>query len=317
MKPLIFVTGMMKTGTTMLGGLLDGVDDICFYPEEPGFNYFFAKNKNVDDLVKNNYLAVSAISYANSKDRGKEVIRGLDNSKTEQVIDINKFGKMCEELYGNFQYNRTSSYENLYGVLNAWGKSHIKRLDWDYFGYKSPGFFMDPGYREECEHIISNKCNRIIFILRTPSSILASLYSHNERVHGHYIRREFIANIKFFIKSIYSMIGTMIWQRIFMSSYSKQVIAIEYVALTVDPRRELDRLSRLLECSTIKPRTTKLKFDHSPITAVESSPTGKIYQSSKSASNDFRWSVWENLFLAVVDKIYLLLFGSYLKCQKS
>lgn len=247
-KPVIFINGMMKTGTTLLLNLFDGHKDVNVFPDETVFEILFKNHdKNlIDYFLLNNNCRLFRKIYGQKKHKrqSKSFEKIFTDELVNKNIDCNKFKKSFLELK-----NISEPYIFIINFFDIFFRSmkedYNNILKKKYILYKSPSFTC-PNSKEFLEKQINelfkiSKKSKVIIPLRHPENLIKSLILHEERVHNKIFNH--LKKFFFIIKTSYEIELTL-------KDYSKlnnEIYFFKYEDLLNDPKNELKKISNFLE----------------------------------------------------------------------
>ena len=309
-QPIIFINGMMKTGTTMLLNLLDGHSEINVFPDETVFEVLYlSSDKNLyNNFLKNNNCRLFRKVFELPKHHRQA--ESFDKLFTDEFIDINidrvTFKKRFNKLS---KINESHIFiKNFFDVffsslIGDQKKNYKKR----YICYKSPSFSnpksKDFLFKQVDDILKINKNSKIIIPLRNPENLIKSLILHEIRVHSK--KFNFIKRIFFIIKSSFEIETTL-------KDYSKlpnNTYFFKYEDLIENNMVELEKILNFLNIDYDKALEYTSIFKKKVYS--ETSPTGnknfKILDKNQLASNNFILTKLERYLISLFD-IYELNF---------
>ena len=206
----IFVTGLMKSGTTLLLSLLDGHPDILAYPDEPSFHrtllreyesreqmlvdflygtpnraHFGAEILERDpELLKADLLSWSEpapFSTVPSRDEFEElvdnkVLRSMDEPQQEKAIDLEAY---FEEIYGFFEDESVRTPKELIRrTMKALAKARRADADagYEHWLFKQPFAHFREGKLDWFRD--TYPAGKMIVLLRDPRGYVNSLLDY-------------------------------------------------------------------------------------------------------------------------------------------
>tara|TARA_B100001057_G_scaffold501228_1_gene622211 strand:+ start:994 stop:2043 length:1050 start_codon:yes stop_codon:yes gene_type:complete len=309
-KPIIFINGMMKTGTTLLSNLFDGHKDINVFPDETVFEVLYENSKEslFDNFIKNNNCRLFRKIYGQKKHekQSKSFEKIFTDELINNNIDCNKFKKNFSELKNiNESYLFIKNFFNIFfSSLNEDQKKIFKKK---YVCYKSPSFSNPKSksflLRQVDDILKVNNESKIIIPLRDPENLIKSLILHEIRVHGN--KFNFFKRIFFIIKSSFEIESTLKDY----SKLSKNTYFFKYEDLIENSQIELKKLLNFLEIDydeTLK-YTSIFNKKISSETAPIESKNFKILKKDQLASKYANFTKLERYLINLFD-VYKLNF---------
>lgn len=309
-QPLIFINGMMKTGTTLLLNLFDGHKDLNVFPDETVFEVLYENpRKNLFDyfIENNNCRLFRKISDLPKHYRQAE---SFDKIFNDEFIDINLdrsiFKKKLLELSNiNQSYLFIKNFFNIF--FSSLKDNKEKIFEKKYICYKSPSFSnpksKDYLLKQVNDVLKINNDSKIIIPLRNPENLIKSLILHEIRVHGN--KFGYFKRIFFIIKSSFEIETTL-------KDYSKlsnNTYFFKYENLIENNTVELNKLLNFLNIEY--DRTLEYTSIFKRKVYSETSPTEnknfKILKNDHLASNKVIFTKLERYLISLFD-VYELNF---------
>lgn len=266
-KP-IFVTGPMKTGTTLLISLLDGHPQLVTYPEEPYFPCFESRlyrtgverilgwlrsGKNVMHQVNHRLIDERVDGKPLPLDLlVKGVIRGADNDQLSDRFDWSTYNSSLIKHLNHAGFDNKSIIEcTIKAFASAYdspAKSGFARA----WAFKFP---VNSIPRATEDHFARNHVQsfqslfpevRTIVLLRHPLAIVSSRLEHDVSVHGKkYVNQERKQQIQYLATHL--SLTFKEYENLFRYQTDANAHFVRFEDLVSNPRESLISVSRFLE----------------------------------------------------------------------
>ena len=305
-QPIIFINGMMKTGTTMLLNLLDGHPEINIFPDETVFEVLYLNSEKdlYNNFIENNNCRLFRKVFELPKHPRQA--ESFDKLFNDEFIDINIDRSIFKRRFNKLlKINESHVFiKNFFDVFFS-SLTHDQRTisEKKYICYKSPSF-SNPKSKNFLVNQINdilkiNKDSKIIIPLRNPEDLIKSLILHEIRAHNK--KFNFLKRIFFVIKSTFEIETTL-------KDYSKlsnNTYFFKYEDLIENNMVELEKLLNFLNIEYDKALEYTSVFKKRVLS--ETSPIAtrkfKILNKNQLASN--------NLILTKFEKYLISLFDVY------
>tara|TARA_B100000989_G_C19531736_1_gene470390 strand:+ start:2773 stop:3732 length:960 start_codon:yes stop_codon:yes gene_type:complete len=224
---LIFITGHRRSGSTLLGSLLDDVKGLCVYPGDISILYAYYPHFN-----NNNY------SFTFKIKKIEKIIKKTLNEREKTVKKKINFENFIKSFISKINNKNIDNIEKILKILiSSYLKFYCKKFkkkDIKYFVFKETS----------CSHLVL-KINRyfkdikFLFILRDPRAIYSSLKSGLNK----YYKEDNLILMESMIKrlSIDDRFITLI-----KDFLNKKIKIIKYEKLVDNPRKLMREISNFM-----------------------------------------------------------------------
>lgn len=224
LKMKVLIGGYIKSGTTLIAKLLDGVDGVVMFPEETAVNKYYIRSKDNMTLFKkvkndNRFLRLNQAKQQSwlfgNRDYSNFDFKKFVNFIEKDLEEIDKYDPLTVIFCIVENYAKIQRIENAKILLE-----------------KTPGNEILFKY-----HLKKHRENKAIYIKRNPEDIFSSVR-----------KKRLKQNLKFNLKkSLHSWIKN--YQNVInlKEIYGKQrLLILDYDELTVNPKKTMENVANFL-----------------------------------------------------------------------
>lgn len=243
MKP-IYITGLMKSGTTLVSNLLDGHPDLKVFPHEHHFHLLFQRIYPSLEVMKANWLySTTSLMLLNKYvDTGKFNIQSFRTNLASTPLchkkKIKEDDPMLQTYYENLERDIVRKAKSAKDIIDITVDSFPHEGNPKYWAWKN----VHDTYSHEQ---ISGFCalypdTKVIFVIRDPRGLWKSRRDYRRRYQKCHGFARYLRDLALFYYN-HEMLGKL------MEQHLPNVMFVQYENIALQPKRTMEYICKFLD----------------------------------------------------------------------